>query len=406
VGTIDNSAAIPSFWQMAQFANVQYWNWRITRSSITQQEIVSQWKYIRSVFTDEALSSGAKPDLIVNASDDAAWEMTYLVQVYDITGDQRALADAEGLLSHVLARFADPNTPPIHYGSLSASRYGILYATPTDDPDHQGVSTTCEIMLADDALYIFLQTGNRDFLNYAVGTYKWTRKYMKHSRRGYYYCELDIRPIVRGFPNPHYLVPIGNHFGPPVRGLSSSYSGGTMAMAVAAARLYRITGDTQYLMEVRQIAQDYVRSDAFLRPGNLFVNERDGWTDGYWAPYFATEVLSLPNVDPDGKWKTAIINTAFSIISHRTHNGYYGADWSGPELNKNDHSLTWSQQATHGKGSGSGMALAKQIMTSSSSASMVTAAVIALQNDPGADLKIKPKAATLPTSVDSSAIFQ
>jgi hypothetical protein len=170
---------------------------------------------------------------------------------------------------------------------------------------------------------------------------------------------------------------MGDYYGPPVRGLSSSYSGGTMAMAVAAARLFRITKDQQYLDEARQITSDYVKRRAFLRPGNLFVNERDGWTDGHWAPYFADEVLSLPGVDAGGLWKTCTRNTALAIISHRTPDGFYGPDWSGPELNTNDKSMTWVEQARRGTGSGSGMALPGQIMTSSDAAAMVSAAVVA-----------------------------
>ncbi len=174
---------------------------------------------------------------------------------------------SRGFFSVLLERFADPNTPRVHYGAISASPYGILYATPTGDPDHQGRSTTFEIMMANDALYIYQQTHDADYLNYAIGTYGWTKKYMKHPERGYYYCELDIRPTVNGARNPHYLVPMGDYYGPPVRGLSSSYSGGTMAMAVAAARLYRITGDQQYLDEAQKITEDYVGRRAVLAAG-------------------------------------------------------------------------------------------------------------------------------------------
>jgi hypothetical protein len=373
VGTTSTRTSTPSFWQMAQFANVQYWEWKITHSPVMRAEIVSQWNYIRSVFSDAALSSGARSFGIVNVSDDAAWELNYLVQVHEVTNDPRALDDAVALLHNVLERFADPNAAGVEYGSLRASPYGILYATPSDDPGHQGVSTTYEIMLADSALYIYQQIHNHDFLNYAIGTFDWTRKYLKHAKRGYYYCKLNIRPTINGARNRHYLVPVGDYYGPPVRGLSSSYSG-TMAMAVAAARLYRITGEQQYPSEAQNIVSAYLRRDAFLRPGNLFVNERDAWTDGHWAPYFADEVLTLLGVDSNGLWQTALRNTALSIISQRTSDGFYSADWSGPELNTNDKTMTWAEQARRGKGSGGGMALPQQIMTSSDAAAMVTAA--------------------------------
>jgi hypothetical protein len=117
-----------------------------------------------------------------------------------------------------------------------------------------------------------------------------------------------------------------------------------MAMAVCAARLYQITGQLEYIQEARDIAARYVTKKAFLRPGNLLVNERDGWTDGYWAPAFAYEVLPLAGVDPTNLWKISACNTALKILNHRTPNGYYGADWSGPELNTNDKSMTWSSK--------------------------------------------------------------
>jgi hypothetical protein len=383
VGTADDKAKFPSFWQMEEYANVLYWNWRITHSPITRARFYSQWMYIRSVFTDKAMSSADKSNLIMNVSDDSAWAMNYLVQVHEVTGDPRALADAAKLLPSILNRFADPNAPRVHYGALQASPYGILYATPTDDPDHQGVSTTFEIMIANCALYIYEHNHNADYLNYAIGTYNWTKKYMKHPARGYYFCELDIRPTVSGSKNPHYLVPIGDNWGPPIRGLSSSYSGGTMAMAVAAARLYKITGDQQYFDEAKQITADYVRPDALLRPGNLFVNERDGWTDGHWAPYFADEVLPLAGLDPTGLFKTALRNTALSIVSQRTSDGFYSADWSGPEKNLLNRGTTWTEQATKGTGSGAGMSLPTQIMTSSDAAAMISAAeIVELRSNP------------------------
>jgi len=299
-GTIDNWAKYPSFWEMAQFANIQYWQWRLTGSPLMREQIRSQWRYIRSVFSDRALCSSSWSDLAVYVSDDAAWEINYLVQVHEVTGDRRALDDAVALLPNILKHFSDPNAPAIGDGTLRLSTYGILYAVEGTAPEHASRSSSYEIMIADAALYIYGQTHDQDYLNYAIHTYNWMKKYMKHPKRGYYYCELDLRPTVDGVKNPHYLVPIGDYYGPPVRGLSSSYSGGTMAMAVCASRLYKITGEKRYLTEAQDITARYVGAEAFLRPGNIFVNERDAFTDGHWAPYFADEVLPLDGVDPSG----------------------------------------------------------------------------------------------------------
>jgi hypothetical protein len=62
----------------------------------------------------------------------------------------------------------------------------------------------------------------------------------------------------------------------------------------------------------------------------VFLNDRDGWSDGIFAQNFAYDVLSLAGVDPSGVFKAAFINTAQSIINQRTPDGFYGAGWSGP----------------------------------------------------------------------------
>jgi hypothetical protein len=72
----------------------------------------------------------------------------------------------------------------------------------------------------------------------------------------------------------------------------------------------------------------------------------------------------------NGKWKTCLRNTVRSILSQRTPDGFYGADWSGPELSP-EGSRTWIEQAKHG-----GMAVPNQIMTSSDAVAMLTAAVV------------------------------
>src|SRR5580658_9970015 len=113
VGTIDYNASKPSFWQMAQFANVQYWNWKITHSQEMKEQIRVQWRYIRSVYSDQELSSADKSVGIVNVSDDAAWELNYLMQVHEVLGDKQSLDDATILLPNILNRFADPYPPRV-----------------------------------------------------------------------------------------------------------------------------------------------------------------------------------------------------------------------------------------------------------------------------------------------------
>jgi hypothetical protein len=383
VGEVNDALATPSFWQMASFANVLYWDWMLTRSEASRAKLLAQWRYVRGVWTDRQLSSADPSTGIMNVSDDAAWAINYLVQTYAATGDIRALDDAKALLPTILDRWADPNAPRVSLGRLRASPHGVLYATSTGDPDHQGVASIFEAMIANAALEIRRASADQGELAYAKATFAWSRTYLRQRSTGLYYTELDIRPrLANGAVNSHYLKPIGDNLGAPVRGLDATYLAGTMAMGVLAARLYKLTGEASYLAEAQSTAAAMARNDTYLRSDGALVNARDPWTDGYWAPAYAVEVLSLPGVDPSHRLRAAMINTAASILSRETPDGYYGADWTGPERNPADGSMTWDEDARRRAGSGAGQALANQIMTSSSSASMTQGGLAAQRPSP------------------------
>jgi hypothetical protein len=124
-----------------------------------------------------------------------------------------------------------------------------------------------------------------------------------------------------------------------------------MAVASLSAQLYLLTGSTNYLDDINSILSAMLRPRTFLRPGanvglsgNVFLNDRDGWSDGIFAQNFAYDVLSLTGVDVSGAFKAVFVNTAQSIISQRTPDGFYGADWSGPEWDSNHRWMTWATQ--------------------------------------------------------------
>ena len=153
-----------------------------------------------------------------------------------------------------------------------------------------------------------------------------------------------------------------------------------MGMACLAAELYRKTGNEAYFDEAKSIVSGMGRPDTFLRQGKLFVDDRDGWTDGVMAPYFVEEVLSLPGIDPNGTVRNAIVTTGVAIAMHRTPNGFYGADWSGPEWDPSHRWDSWIVQGQASAGlannSGAGMAEPEQAMTSAQSTAMVIAAAL------------------------------
>lgn len=373
-GRIRNDAAYPTFWHMAEAHNVLFWRWKITHSEPVREMIRSQFREIRARYTDAQLSSAAwtgyRADVIINVQDDASWVIAYFCQVHEATGDPTALHIAMALLNSTYSAYADPN----HGGA------GLLYALPGQDPSHQGVSSGYEVVAARCALYVFEQTSHGHYLEMAKGTWEWMHKYLRHPQ-GVYFAELDIRPTVNNQANPNYRKPIGwNRPGDIKRGGSIGFIGGTMGMASLSAELYMLTGERRYLDEVNSIVTGMLKPETFLRPGNLLVNDRDAWVDGFTAPYMAWDALSIDGVDPDGKLKSALIDTALSITRQRTSDGYYGADWSGPEWDPAHRWNTWADQGrAAGGGSGEGMAEPDQMPTTASGVAMVIAGAMAEQ---------------------------
>jgi hypothetical protein len=110
-GYVNNSAPHYAYWQMAEAANILYWEYKMTHSPDTQEMFQSQWNEIRSIYTKDQLSPAA-PSVnrgAMNASDDAAVALQYLLQVNEVTGDPTALSIAENLPRSIQAFFAEPN---------------------------------------------------------------------------------------------------------------------------------------------------------------------------------------------------------------------------------------------------------------------------------------------------------
>jgi hypothetical protein len=341
-GYVQDGAAAPTFWQMAQAANTLYWDWKITHEPATQAMLHSQWKEITSVFTPAQITS-ADPRInrgIINVSDDAAWVMRYLVQVNEVTGDPDALSYAEKLLASTQTYFADPNN----------SGCGLLYATPIGDPTHQKQSSLYETVIAQSALYLYQKTGVDGYLDYARGVWNWIHACAAHPY-GIFFEGADLNPddgcYKQGFQcdQPSGIT----------RGASVSYIGGVMGVEALSAQLYLTTGQQKYLDDINSVLPAMLQARTFLRPasnvgvpgltGHVFLNDRDAWTDGTHAESFVYNVLSLAGVDVSGAFKAAFTNTAQSIISQRAPDGYYSPDWSGPEAAGNHPTWTsWSIQ--------------------------------------------------------------
>ena len=125
-----------------------------------------------------------------------------------------------------------------------------------------------------------------------------------------------------------------------------------MAMAVLSARLYEMTSETKYLSRAYQTINAI---SSLENNKGIYLNDRDGWTDGQFAYLYASEALSLPGVSEIHKER--VLATSRAIVSYaRTSSGYYSADWLGGSV--------WSNIGT----------TSSQIMTTCNSAHMIIAA--------------------------------
>jgi hypothetical protein len=390
-GLIAPGARKPTFWQMAQYANVLYNAWRLGADPDTRDKIIANWQYVRKATSVHDLSGNGAADGSVNISDDAAWKANYFAQVHEVTGDPQALTALLNMIPATLDRFVVPGQRRRIYGAspsgatFASGQYGILYAAAND---RKGLATYCfcsslyETMLADASLYAFDHTKNPAYREYAAATWDWVHANLRTAKErtgdaatGVYLAELVLPESTKDRTKPSAR---NRFWGKPIRGLAAEYDGGTLAMAVLSARLYRSTGEERYLAEARSIIAAFPRLDAFGRrvgARTLFVDARDPWTNGYWYPAVVSEVLTLPGVDTGGLFKTALQDTARAIMASRTERGFYGADWSGPELNFTDGTRTWIEAAHKANGgAGGGQATPEQIMTSASAVSVVQAA--------------------------------
>ncbi len=293
-GYVNNNRKQYTYWHMAEAANILYWEYKMTHAADIQAMFQSQWNEIKSIYTTEELSS-ADPSVnrgTINVSDDAAVALQYLLQVNEVTGDPAALSIAERLLSSIQAFFADPNK----------SGCGILYATASEDPGHQKQSAIIEALTARNALYLYQKTGIASYLTYAQGVWNWIHSCAAHPYE-VFFVGADLDPS-------HSCYKKGVQCTEPsaiTRGASVAYIGGTMAVASLSAQLYLLTGATSYLEDINSILSAMLQTRTFLRPGsnvglsgNVFLNDRDGWSDGIFAQNFAYDVLSLAGVDASG----------------------------------------------------------------------------------------------------------
>lgn len=373
-------------WQGAQYVMFLRGDHRLRGSaSPAARRIAQQLALLKASYPiDDAthgLGSDGSGDGTINVSDDAAWKMRMLTAIHDVTRDPSVLAAMRSAVIAINAKYRDVyagGANRVANGPLPFSRYGMLYAIPGQDPNGQGRSSTYEVgtMLA--ALHVYGATRERPFLIYPATVYAAFKRTLQHPS-GIYYQTLQLDPD-RRFDGTAYLGQIERDRGArPTQNYTGFTIGGTVAMAVLAARLHRLTGEDGYRRDAVAIADGIATH--YLQHGRI-ICDRDPWTGGCAFFDFAREVLTLPGVDPAGVVRRAIIATGAQILGTRRRvagvaGGWgYSAEWSGnTEPSIAGGFVTWEAHgAAANGGRGGGQAGPQQIMTQTSSGIVVQAA--------------------------------
>jgi len=306
--------------------------WRTTRDPVLQQMLASDWRRTESLYSTNQLQSCGQDSGVNWAVDDAGWSSVMYLDAYDVTGDPTALLCAKGLVNNAFNRWLDSQ-----FGG------GLWYS------DAKQIKSLYQIAIVLSSLRIYELTGDQSYYDRAMQCYTWMETYLLRSDN-LYWCDYNSSgPAGKDRPNQiaetNSVVSLGNALG----------------MTVLHARLYRLTGDTNYLNRAIRTANGIYNSPLLTSAG-IYLDDRDAWTQGTFAGDWAREVLSLPGIDP--KHWVALWKTAVSIFTKDRTNGYYGGSWAGPAEGPGS---AWSVNGSQ----------PEQIITSSSSANMIMAAAAA-----------------------------
>ena len=316
-------------WERGMFYFVLDNLWHITGDSNLQQMLASDWRRTESLYTTNQLESCGQDSGVNWAVDNAGWSSIMYLDAYDATGDPTALICAEGLVNNAFNRWLDNQ-----FGG------GLWYS------DAKQIKSVYQDAIVLSAFRIYELTGDQTYYDRAMQCYTWMETYLLRSDN-LYWCDYNSSgPAGKNRPNQ-------------IAETNSVVSlGGAMAMGLLHARLYQMTGDTNYLSRAVRTA-NAIYNSPLLTPTGIYLDDRDAWTQGTFAGDWAREVLCLPGID--AKHWTALWKTADSIYTNARTNGYYGGSWAGPA--EGPGSAWWLNGS-----------LPEQITTSSSSANMIMAA--------------------------------
>lgn len=370
----------PYHWTMCNLHEAIYWRAKAGDATAAAR-VASNYAELVGRVGVETLSSASIPN-DVGASDDLSWMVRYFAHVHDITGSAQALTICRNLLVDGLSVFADPGG--FNIGMLYTTDYN---ATDPSGPQlgHRRVVASNDIFAAIAALYLESKGAanppGQTWRDYAIHTHAAIKAHFI-GPLGVVYTEVDVDPA-------HAGVPKAIDFSPPGQPIKPHYSSCAIHMTFAfmalCAQLHQVTGAPSYVADINAMMASVLRYDTYLRPGHVLCPDRDGWGNGLGFPEFIASVVeTLPGINAPTliAVRQAVMNTAVSACRMRTPpyyysrgrawgEGFYGADWNGPEMGSNG-MLSWSQTAVTDAGPPIG--LPEQIETAGSTQSLIVAA--------------------------------
>lgn len=312
-------------WETAMVLYGVYDLWVITKEDEYKTYLIAQANYYKDLCKDNPETLEDPVGWPGPATDDCAWASMMFLTFYEVTNDSWFKDRVINLLDNCNERWYDENLGAMYY--KDNVDYMSLYET--------GMTLSW--------LRLHEITNEQRFYDLALRSYNGLHKALYSKKDGLYYCEANS------------FWPLGD-MKSIAEGGSTSFIAGNMAMASIAAKLYKITENQDYLDRVYEINTGLLKR--YYKDGYLLA-DRDAWTNGTFAAYYAGNVLCLPGTE---EMQEAFFANADSIMKNaRTKDGYYDGSWGGPAGKS-----VWSYKNS----------LPEQIMTSGSTVSMITAAAI------------------------------
>jgi hypothetical protein len=347
----DYENKLGGLWDLSTFYNALYSHWKLTGAADDKAHLQLAWSYIENAILsnhEHSWHNGCGKDVKDGfAQDDLGWWTLMYLQAWEVTGSPHALQFArETLNCAIQERHDGPNGSVTGRGLYDWANGGFWYT------NEHILKSTYQGSLALAALWLYQIDNTPWYLEVAINTFKFTQSNM-HRPDGLYWCEYGYEsdddtlktaklnggqwPLAGGHLDSlgnfvdgghhHVRDDETNEIGPTG---SVSFLGGNMAMALLGARLANtlgVSGRDEYRRAAIDIAHAILESRE-TGPDLVYVDDRDGWTDGHFAYSFATEVLTLPGVRAPAMQSAR--NTALAIYAKDRIDGFYGADWNGP----------------------------------------------------------------------------